>query len=274
MLCNSTEIATVTTTPSPGKYLTLSGNIGGASDVPTVNATLNVSLGAWDDVAISLPSKLTDATVASTSLQGAGTADDPYLIQSAADLLYYAQDFFKYADDDTHVQLCTDIDITTNDWEPIKFVKGTFDGDGHTISGSWEKTVGDAGDNYFALFLQVDGTVCDLNVSTDITVSGESTARMLGAAGIAIDVQDGTVTGCTYSGTLTVNATLTGENSYIRIGGITSYLHSDGTISSCAFSGEIDATGATADTKEIGGIVGYDDGGTLTNNKETDTVNQ
>ena len=265
VLCNSTEIATVTTTPSPGKYLTLSGNIGSASDVPTVNATLNVTFGAWSDVTISLPSKLTDATVASTSLQGAGTADDPYLIQSAADLLYYAQDFFKYADDDTHFLLCTDIDITTNDWEPINIVRGTFDGNGHTIGGSWEKTVGDAGDNHFALFLQVHGTVCDLNVSVDITVSGESTARGLGAAGIAIDVS-GTVTGCTYSGTLTVNATLTGEESYMYIGGITSYLYSRGIISNCAFSGEIDATEATADTKEIGGIVGYDTGGTLTEN--------
>ena len=274
VLCNSTEIATVTTTPSPGKYLTLSGNIGGASDVPTVNATLNVSLGAWDDVAISLPSKLTDATVASTSLQGAGTADDPYLIQSAADLLYYAQDFFKYADDDTHFLLCTDIDITTNDWEPINIVRGTFDGNGHTIGGSWEKTVGDDGDNHFALFLQLPGTVCDLNVSTDITVSGESTARMLSAAGIAIDVQDGTVTGCTYSGTLTVKATLTGERSYMYIGGIAGIISGDSTISGCTFSGEIDATEATADTKEIGGIVGRDSGDTLTDNKETGTVYQ
>ena len=242
VLCNSTEIATVTTTPSPGKYLTLSGNIGGASDVPTVNATLNVSLGAWDDVAISLPSKLTDATVASTSLQGA--------------------------------LLCTDIDITTNDWEPINIVRGTFDGNGHTIGGSWEKTVGDDGDNHFALFLQLPGTVCDLNVSTDITVSGESTARMLSAAGIAIDVQDGTVTGCTYSGTLTVKATLTGERSYMYIGGIAGIISGDSTISGCTFSGEIDATEATADTKEIGGIVGRDSGDTLTDNKETGTVYQ
>ena len=272
VLCNSTEIATVTTTPSPGKYLTLSGNIGSASKVPTVNATLDVTFGAWSDVAISLPSKLTDATVAATSLQGAGTADDPYLIQSAADLLYYAQDFFKYADDDTHVQLCTDIDITTNDWEPIKFVKGTFDGDGHTISGSLEKTFGDA-DNYFALFRSVSGTIRNLNVSTDITCSGESTARMLGAAGIAIELMGGTVTGCTYSGTLTVKATLTGERSYMYIGGIAGMI-SGGTISGCTFSGEIDATEATADTKEIGGIVGRDSGDTLTDNKETGTVYQ
>ena len=272
VLCNSTEIATVTTTPSPGKYLTLSGNIGGASDVPTVNATLNVSLGAWDDVAISLPSKLTDATVASTSLQGAGTADDPYLIQSAADLLYYAQDFFKYADDDTHFLLCTDIDIATNNWE-IGPVNGILDGGKHTISGSLEKTFGDA-DNYFALFRSVSGTIRNLNVSTDITVSGESTARMLSAAGIAIDVQDGTVTGCTYSGTLTVKATLTGERSYMYIGGIAGIISGDSTISGCTFSGEIDATEATADTKEIGGIVGRDSGDTLTDNKETGTVYQ
>ena len=182
VLCNSTEIATITTTPSPGKYLTLSGNIGGASDVPTVNATLNVSLGAWDDVTISLPSKLTDATVASTSLQGAGTETDPYCITSAADLLCYLNKQPTYGMGGKHALLYTDIEINAKEWDS-RTIMGIFDGGGHTISGTLthDEAAG------FALFCDVnDGAVIkNLEVSANITCSGTMSIGNPNIGGIA-----------------------------------------------------------------------------------------
>ena len=273
VLCNATEIATASATPDPGSHLTLSGNIGGASKEPTTAVNINVSFSDWTDVAIELVDLLTDATVASTSLAGKGTEEEPFLIQSAADLLYFSKTRDIYYNEDVHVKLCTDIDINTNSWEPMN-IDCTFDGNGHTIGGSWEKTVDDT--NYiFALFNQVRGKVCNLNVSIDITVSGKSAGRSLGVAGIAIYITDGTITGCTYSGTLTVNATLTGERPYIQVGGIVGELSSMGTISDCTFNGTIDVSGITVDTKQIGGIVALNSGGTLADdNKDAGTIIQ
>ena len=266
VLCNSTEIATITTTPSPGKYLTLSGNIGGASDVPTVNATLNVSLGAWDDVTISLPSKLTDATVASTSLQGAGTETDPYCITSAADLLCYLNKQPTYGMGGKHALLYTDIEINAKEWDS-RTIMGIFDGGGHTISGTLthDEAAG------FALFCDVnDGAVIkNLEVSANITCSGTMSIGNPNIGGIASRVKSGgTITHCTYSGTLTVT-TFT-EQSFIHIGGIAG--QSEGTISYCTFKGTINAGGASASVKKVGAIVG-ENNGTLTDNTESGTVN-
>ena len=278
VLCNSTEIATITTTPSPGKYLTLSGNIGGASDVPTVNATLNVSLGAWDDVTISLPSKLTDATVASTSLQGAGTETDPYCITSAADLLCYLNKQPTYGMGGKHALLYTDIEISTKDWrqKTNSTILGIFDGGGHTISG----TLTDDNAAGFALFSNVlDGAVIkNLEVSANITCSGTDNSEVIGTknihfGGIATSV-DGTITQCTYSGTLTVTATVTGGEfgNGIYIGGIAGW--NKGTISYCTFKGIINAGGASAQTKVVGAIAGDSSSSAiLTDNTESGTVN-
>ena len=46
----------------------------------------------WDNVTIELDNLLTDATVASTFLQGTGTKDDPYLINNPADFKRYMND--------------------------------------------------------------------------------------------------------------------------------------------------------------------------------------
>ena len=274
VLCNATEIATASATPDPGSHLTLSGNIGGASKEPTTAVNINVSFSDWTDVAIELVDLLTDATVASTSLAGKGTEEEPFLIQSAADLLYFSKTRDIYYNEDVHVKLCTDIDINTNSWEPMN-IDCTFDGNGHTIGGSWVKDVRDGGNSYASLFWEVGGTVRNLNMSGDITVSGQATKRSyVYVAGISIGASGGgTITGCTYSGTLTVNVKLT-EDSDLCIGGIVGTV-SVGTISGCTFNGTINATGSTAGNKYIDGIAGRSPEGTLADdNKDTGTIIQ
>ena len=151
----------------------------------------------------------------------------------------------------------------------------TLDGNGHTIGGSWVKDVRDGGNSYASLFWEVGGTVRNLNMSGDITVSGQATKRSyVYVAGISIGASGGgTITGCTYSGTLTVNVKLT-EDSDLCIGGIVGTV-SVGTISGCTFNGTINATGSTAGNKYIDGIAGRSPEGTLADdNKDTGTIIQ
>lgn len=61
---------------------------------------------------------------------GAGTADNPYLIETADQLAYLAQ----LGSTNQYFKLMTDIDMDGKKWQPINsFINSTFDGAGHTI---------------------------------------------------------------------------------------------------------------------------------------------
>ena len=119
------------------------------------------------------------------------------------------------------------------------------------------------------------GTVRNLEVKTDIKLTGKAQGSELfpivlyvgGIAGNCI----GTITRCTYSGTLTVTATLTGEGDVMSIGGIAGCF-SGVTISYCTFSGTINAGEASTPLgKNVGAIAGNDSG--TDNDTESGTVN-
>ena len=255
---NNTDVAAVAATPSPGKYLKLSGNIGGASIVPQESLSITVSLGEWGDIAISLPDKLTDATEASASLQGNGTDDDPYLIQSAADFKCYLNGNYT----ESYVRLETDIQITSATWTPINIYEGGFDGGNHTISGTLNCNVNS--NDFIGLFASNAGTICNLNVSADITAQGSISDECTVGGIVAIAHGNATIEYCTYSGEATIKVS---SPSYIYAGGIVGYSNGT-TISHCAFSGTLNTTGSTGGIV-AGGIVGYNAGGaalTLTEN--------
>ena len=253
--CNEQSI-TVPVNLSGGKHITLTGDVGGMTEEIPTSSTLDVTFGAWDNVTIELDNILTDATVASASLQGTGTKDDPYLINNPADFKCYMNDVTyrngKYA------LLNTDIQIITDNWTPMDvFFGATFDGGGHTISGEikYEESVA------------VDGGVFG-SVTSECTICNLNTSYIYAGGIAAMLSQEGAITGCTYSGTLTVTGTSQGN---IAIGGIAGT--SNGTISGCTFSGTIDATGASATlSKFIGGIAG--DGTSDDTNKDEGTVYQ
>ena len=217
----------------------------------------------WDNVTIELDNLLTDATVASTFLQGTGTKDDPYLINNPADFKRYMNDVTyrngKYA------LLNTDIQIITDNWTPMDvFFGATFDGGGHTISGEIKHEGGESGAVYAGVFRDVksDCTICNLEVSANISVTATGTATSyIYAGGIAGMLSpEGAITGCTYSGTLTVTGT---SQLNLGIGGIAGC--SDGTI---------DATGASGKGKYVGGIAGENYGTLDDTNKDEGTVYQ
>ena len=120
-----------------------------------------------------------DGSSVSASLIGSGTEFDPYLISSENDLAFVAKqvndavtgyegEFFK---------LTVDLDLGNNLWTPIgvakNYFRGTFDGDGHTVSNLNVKTDPEnSSAQYGGLFGRVaDGFIKNLTIDGAKVVS-------------------------------------------------------------------------------------------------------
>ena len=153
---------------------------------------------------------------------GAGTVDNPYKISTGAELAWlaaqvnagtsYSGKYFKLTSD---IRLNTD-DVPTsgdslNSWKPIgdksNHFQGTFDGDGHTISGLYIDFTGTykskkAGKVYQGLFGYVEGgTVQNLIVTGSVAVKNTKSADVSYIGGI-VGYTDGTVQNCGFYGTI------------------------------------------------------------------------
>ena len=177
-----------------------------------------------------------------------GTANNPYKIFTATqlenfrDIVNGANEQVK--DSDAHAKLMNDIDLSSvcgesNSWTPIgtssKPYTGTFNGNGHTISGLY---IDSSTANYQGLFGYVyRGTVQDLTVSGDI-----NGYKYVG--GVVGYNSSGTVTNCAFSGTVT-------GNNYV--GGVVGQNSSSGTVKNCYNTDSATVTGSGAG---VGGVVG------------------
>ena len=189
-------------------------------------------------------------------LEGSGTEGDPYQIATADDLLKFAKlvngTDGNSADPGAHAKLMNNIDLEgseTNQWTPIGIISqqysGTFDGDGHTISGLY---IDSSSDNYQGLFGYVyRGTVQNLSVSG--SVKGNDYV-----GGVVGYNNGGNVTGCTFSGSGSVSG-VTGSD---YVGGIVGYNGTGGTVENCYNTGSVTATGSDG---RVGGVVGQNFGG-------------
>ena len=150
---------------------------------------------------------------------GAGTVDDPYKISTGAELAYlaekvnggksYSGNYFKLTSD---IRLNAD-DVPTagdslNSWTSIgnanaKKFQGTFDGDGHTISGLY---INNAVQNQ-GLFGYVGrgGVVQNLVVAGRVTATGQNYV-----GGIVARLNGGTVQNCGFYGAVTAGTSYTG----------------------------------------------------------------
>lgn len=254
--CVNLTTRTEEITLAPGKHLVLTGDVGsGTTQNVGITATIS-DMWAVEEVALGFSKKLTDATVASASLNGSGIETDPYLITSAADFKCYMENNRTYGG--TYVRLETDIEIATTGWTPIEVkVGGTFDGNNHTISGQIICETSD-GRLEYGVFgtVQLQSKVQNLKVSANISVT-EIDMASVDVGGIAGAMQgEGTITGCSYSGKLTVEGRVELE---AYIGGIAG--NSSGTISYCTFSGTIDAGLVWSGIdKRVDGIAGRNNG--------------
>ena len=160
--------------------------------------------------------------------------DGSYTVYNADGLLAWNEAAQK--DQSINCTLSADINMAGKEWTPIgrpRGYTGTFDGQGHTITGLNISPSEDAA----ALFHQIngDGTVMNLQLK-DVTYNGVT------AMGGIAHGNYGTITACSVTGTLT-NTTNNGH-----VGGIAAT--NLGTITACWFSGTI--TGGSS----IGGIAG------------------
>ena len=203
-----------------------------------------------------LPIGAAPAQAAQTvTLEGAGTAEDPYLIKNEVDLAQFAMivggNSGYVLNPNACAELTANIDLRVS-WqpigtcdahkeEPITFT-GTFDGNGHTISGN----IDNMGDNYqestdVGLFacLGSGGTVKNLKFTGSVRGVGRAT-NIGGIVGENI----GIVTNCTFSGSVKGND---------NVGGIVGQNDIGGSVTDCTFSsGDL----SVSLSGNIGGVVG------------------
>ncbi len=186
---------------------------------------------------------------------GSGTADDPYQIATAADLIALGETPEDY---DKHFILTADIDLDPSlpgrkvfDGAVIHSFTGIFDGNGHTIS---HLTI--QGADYLGLFGKLrpavgGGEVRNLGVvDVNITGSGDSVGTLVGSK------MGGTVTHCYCTGKVSGDwyvGGLVGQNYH-------------GYLTQCYSTGSVTGGGS------VGGLVGGTYGGTVTHCYSTGAV--
>ena len=162
-----------------------------------------------DDPALAGQPMLSAVMPAAVTLAGSGTKDDPYLIGSAEDFAAItwqnSSGYFKLTDNITVTKPC---DAT---------FKGTFDGDGHTVTLQLDVTSGNAG-----LFAKTGSGAVIKNVIVDATVTSSVysyTSQYYGVAGL-VGYVDGktTIDHCGVTGT--VKGTSTSSSYAAYIGGL------------------------------------------------------
>lgn len=238
---------------------------------------------------------------------GTGTSANPYLIANVNHL-----QAVRTAANNAHFRIINAIDASvTSTWNggsgfnPIGYFNGTIDGDGFAVTGLYINRPGQGntafitqaggnaeikdidfqslsvtGGSYASAVIGVsDGTILNVNVSG--SVSGSSYT-----GGIVGQLNSGAfITDCSFTGSVATSGTNTG--------GITGYNNS-GNISDCSFQGTVNGysgTGGIAGRNEgditdcnvsgtitgvyedAGGIVGWNNGGSLDNCHSNGSVN-
>ncbi len=231
------------------------------------------------------------------TLAGAGTKDDPYQISKAYEMtgIVSISGYYK---------LMNDIDLTGYSWGNLDVnADGEFDGNDCTLS-NYNYVSTYIPTNTLGLFSDVNGVVKNLtlkNSSFSIAETGWSTiiscggiagscagsiidctveadiqiynnAKAVYGGGIAGKLAGGTISGCTFSGSITKDSRQTYDT---YSGGIAGWLSTSGsTIKDCAFEGEVTGTYAATTVAYIGSYTLTESGNTSTGVVNGETVIQ
>ena len=198
------------------------------------------------------------------AMDGEGTTADPYIIATADDLYEFAIKVNE-GDNTACAVLTADITLIDTNWTPIgndsNQYKGTFDGDGHTITGL---SVDIQSDNtiYAGLFgfLGEGGTIKNLGLAdSKITCSGNRVY-----AGGVCGWNTGTIQNCYNTGDVSGEGT-----QYVFVGGVCGF--NGGTIENCYNTGDVSGTSEYGFVY-AGGVCGLNDYGTIENCYNTGDV--
>ena len=192
----------------------------------------------------------------SDSLKGSGTADDPYIIASGADLNYlsnlpsgqYCRGYYK---------LMADIDMGGHEFSPIYHLVGIFDGNGHKITNLQITGSG----VYYGLFKEAGystGTVIkNLTLDASLTYTNTTTGGVLGLL-VSYAENNLSIENCYVTGT--INA---GTYMQMCVGGLVGRIKDAKTTISQCYAGVTFTGGASNST--FGGLVGSCEGGIIEN---------
>ena len=226
------------------------------------------------------------ATWTTIPWSGSGdSADDPYIIEypSQLDLLAqrvnngesYSGKFFKLGNDIkyTYTTNWNNAESTENNYTTIGQrlsnytagnhpFSGTFDGDGHTVSGIriYKSGGSDWSDHFQGLFGYVeDATIKNVTLA-DARITGEQNVG--GIVGwLNCDKGSSTIENCHVLGTVTIHAVA--DYSYYH-GGIAGC--NDGSVLRCTSAVTLTVKEGTNECEDYGGIVGCANGGNLRHN--------
>lgn len=208
---------------------------------------------------------------------GSGTMDDPYQISTAQQLAYLSYQVQNGNEAGAYYSLLNNISLFGYDsttkyiWSPIGGrelstkaypFSGTFFGNGYTISDMYITTT-QSYVKHVGLFGNVTGSIQDLHVEGAIKLGSTSYKSVGGIAG----QNQGSITKCSANIYISANAESTGG----IVGKNTSV------IDQCMTSGQV--SGSTSNLlggayTSTGGIVGYQNGGKITNCYNTATISQ
>ena len=174
-------------------------------------------------------------------LEGAGTADSPYLIQSDDDWICFCHIFDTYGS--SVIKLTSNINVTTIAGSNAVPFTGTFDGDGYTMN----VNINDNSEAGTAPFRYIQGaTIRNLVATGSVTSNKNHTAGLVGG----VKAGASTIENCLVS----VNV-----NCGVYCGGIVGHgLGSTLTMTGCAYTGTLATSGNYA-----GGLQGWGDSNTL-----------
>lgn len=196
------------------------------------------------------PVKITaEVTYVPDYVEGKGTQDEPYLINSASDWNEIASSMDPAVETpaysrDAFYKIVCDVDFSEKPFTVWKSFDGVLDGGDFRLKGI--DAVNDAEDSPFGLVCTNSGTIRNLSVEGSFTSSYKSIGGVCGT-------NNGLIDGATFSGTLT------GKANASYIGGIAGT--NAGVVVNCAnLGGKILAADATK-SENCGGIAGGVTGG-------------
>ena len=220
--------------------------------------------------------------------KAAGTEEDPYILKDVGDLYGFANVAVSNNFAGKYIKLGADIVVNkgdaytwskkapSNNWTPIgsinKYFAGTFDGNGHTISGIYMNSTSQyAGlfgvtsstaviknlylkNSFFKSSKPDMGSIVGMGDGQFHTIYSDAILECAGArSGGFIGVVNGKdtkMTNCWFAGTVTSKASVTGG----LVGD--TYDGTKLTMQSCFFSGLVDVTACTSSTPYAGGLIG------------------
>ena len=154
-------------------------------------------------------------------------------IKSVEDLLAFAEncrlDQYSYQ---LSVTLETDLDLTGVDFTPIPIFSGTFDGQGHCISGLSLQADGSVQGLF--RYLTVDALVQNLTVTGDLQPGGSRNQ-----VGAIAGENAGTILNCRFSGSISGSDYIGGIAGSNTVTGIIENCHTEGQIQANHFAGGI-----------------------------------